>query len=209
MVKYLDYVSREISKVAPIFVKDINMYKNMYIKYEKSFSFSPIYNGTIDLWNRHNFILPTGESFSISWDIDLIYNKYYNTSDTKYISLDEFDDFFENDLRNSKDEFDKINTEVNSIHSHTYNDILTMYFKPFHCNLIIDGRHRYTEFKKFKPKQLINISYLNSNEIIDCIIYTSDFVKYIILNNIDELNEYIFLRKGNLQNIISFEKYGL
>ena len=208
MLKYLDYVTNEISKIEPTLVEELNIYKNMYIKYEKSSLLSPIYKGTAELFNMHNFLLPTDENISISWDIDLIYKKYAKSSTTQYLSLTDFNTYFDNDLKNSKDEFDRVYSEVNSIHSHTYNDILTILFKPLHCNLILDGRHRYTEFKKFKPEQPINISYFNSNDIIVCIISASDLVKYIILNNIDELNDYI-LGKGNLQYVINFEKCGL
>ena len=103
-----------------------------------------------------------------------------------------------------KEEFDRIYAEVNSIHSHNYNDILTIHFKPFHCNLILDGRHRYTEFKKFKPDDSINVSFLDSNDFIDCIISASDLTNYIILNNIDEINNYI-LGKGKLEQVINFK----
>ena len=36
MLKYLDYVTNEISKIEPTLVEELNIYKNMYIKYEKS-----------------------------------------------------------------------------------------------------------------------------------------------------------------------------
>ena len=94
--------------------------------------------------------------------------------------------------------------EAKVIHSHNYNDILTIHFKPFHCNLILDGRHRYTEFKKFKPDDSINVSFLDSNDFIDCIISASDLTNYIILNNIDEINNYI-LGKGKLEQVINFK----
>ena len=204
MLKYLEYVTNELSKSAPELLEEIQIYKDMYIKYEKSALPSPLYNGSAHLFNTHNFILPTNENISISWDIDLIYKKISHCSSTKYLSLSEFETIFANDLEQSKEEFVRIYAEVNSIHSHNYNDILTIHFKPFHCNLILDGRHRYTEFKKFKPDDSINVSFLDSNDFIDCIISASDLTNYIILNNIDEINNYI-LGKGKLEQVINFK----
>ena len=56
MLKYLDYVTNEISKIEPTLVEELNIYKNMYIKYEKSSLLSPIYKGTAELFNMHNFL---------------------------------------------------------------------------------------------------------------------------------------------------------
>ena len=43
-----------------------------------------------------------------------------------------------------------------------------------------------------------------TNLFIDCIISVSDLTNYIILNNIDEINNYI-LGKGKLEQVINFK----
>lgn len=212
MLQYLDYIKNELTKMDSNnqigLISELELYKKMYCKYEKITKQSPIYNGVTTSYNMHNFYLPTNESFSISWNIDLIYKKFEQYSTTQYVSLKKFETLFVSDLNNSKEEFDRIYNEVKSTYAHTHNNILTVLFKPLHCNLILDGRHRYIEFKKFKPNALINLSYFDSNDIIDCIISSFDLVKYIIMNNIDEINNFI-LSKGNLERIINFEKCGL
>lgn len=212
MLQYLNYIKSELTKMDPNnqigLLSELELYQKAYRKYEKITKQSPLYNDITTSYNIHNFYLPTNESFSISWDIDSIYKKFEQYPTTQYMSLKDFDNLFASDLNNSKEEFDRIYSEVKSIYPHTHNNVLTIFFKPLHCNLIVDGRHRYIEFKKFKPNALINLSYFNSNDIIDCIISSFDLVKYIIINNIDEINNFI-LNKGNLEHIIDFEKCGL
>ena len=101
----------------------------------------------------------------------------------------------------------KLDNSVKNIFPHTYNNILTIFFKPMHKNLILDGRHRYIEFKKFKKNQLINFSYLNSEDIMDCIPTAFDLVKYIILNNLSEMKSF-YDQKKNIETM-NFEFYGL
>ena len=72
-----------------------------------------------------------------------------------------------------------------------------------HKNLILDGRHRYIEFKKFKKNQLINFSYLNSEDIMDCIPTAFDLVKYIILNNLSEMKSF-YDQKKNIETFLKF-----
>lgn len=63
------------------------------------------------------------------------------------------------------------------------------------------------EFKKFKKNQLINFSYLNSEDIMDCIPTAFDLVKYIILNNLSEMKSF-YDQKKNIETM-NFEFYGL
>ena len=52
MLKYLEYVTNELSKSAPELLEEIQIYKDMYIKYEKSALPSPLYNGSAHLFNE-------------------------------------------------------------------------------------------------------------------------------------------------------------
>lgn len=209
MLKYLTYIENEFLNIninnPNELLSELNLYKKMYCKYKGTTMHNPLYLGNMTSLDVHNFLLPTNESFTISWDIDLIYQKFSNYQTTHFLSLEDFNSLFRSDIENSNSELKKIYKKVKHIHSHTYNDILTLYFSPFDCNLILDGRHRYIEFAKLNPNQLINISYFNSNDVIDCIVSAFDLVQYIIINNIYELYNFLF-KDGSLEQMISFEK---
>lgn len=212
MLAYLNYVKIYLTKINHPnkfdLIQELNTYQKMYIAFQNNPSESPIYIKTSNIYDVHNFHLPTNESFTISWDIERIYKKYENYSTTQYLTLPEFESIFQWDLAASQKEFSEIYNKIESIHEHTFDDILTIYFKPTHNNLIFDGRHRYTEFKKFKPDALINFSYFNSNDIIDSIVYSFDLVQYIIINNLEEINNFI-CGYDNLEHILHFNDYGL
>lgn len=208
MIKYLDLFEKDMKKHnADYFVEQIQLYKNMYTHYKNTSCPSPIYTGILNHGDTHCFYFPTNENVNLTWDVNLIYKKFLKFNTTRYISLKDFEKIFSSDLKESQEEIKRIYNSVKNIFPHTYNNILTIFFKPMHKNLILDGRHRYIEFKKFKKNQLINFSYLNSEDIMDCIPTAFDLVKYIILNNLSEM-KFFYDQKKNIETM-NFEFYGL
>ena len=77
-----------------------------------------------------------------------------------------------------------------------------------HQNLILDGRHRCTELLKFAPSHPIELLYLDSTTVINSLLTPFDLVKYIILNNIEEIHNYLFGDK-TIKNMLHFSDYNL
>lgn len=177
MLKYLDYIMTELSQLKKNYiyetlVNEIKLYKKYWCEYSTDNSRNPLYNSTPRFYDTHNFDLPTGGSVSISWDIDRLYNIAQQTIINR-VSLCDFEELLFNDLTASATEILRISNEINSIHDHKYKPILVIYFKPIQNALILEGRHRYVEFKKFKSSELIPFYYLN-----DELCFTNILVNY-------------------------------
>lgn len=195
MQKYLDYIITEVLKieekeVSERLIIELNLYKEYWEKYSKDNSLSPLYKSMPILFDKHNFDLPTGESVSISWDIDGLY-KLANQAPINQASLSDFEKLLLNDLIASSDEISKISYKVNSIYKHKYNPVLVICFKPTQNALLLDGRHRYIEFKKFKSFETIPFYYLDDEMCFTNIIFKNELLTYIILHNIEVINNFI------------------
>lgn len=195
MQKYLDYIITELSKIeekeiSEELIKEINLYKEYWSKYSTDNSRSPLYESTPNLFNVHNFDLPTGESVYISWDVDGLY-EVAKKAPINQASLFEFERLLSNDLIASADEFSRISSEVNSVYKHKYEPVLVIYFKPTQNALLLDGRHRYIEFKKFKSLEKIPFYYLDDEMCFTNILFKNGLLAYIILHNIEVINNFI------------------
>ena len=208
MLKYLNYVHTELSKIKEteitnILLPEILTYQKYWEKYSCNNFSSPFYKGTPDSYNTHHFILPTEENVSISWDIDKLYKLSEKTS-INYLSLSKFEALLCHDLTASNDEFINITRKVKTINSHRYKPALVIHFKPTHNDILIDGRHRYIEYKKFKPSEKIPFYYLDDEICITSILTKRELLTYIILHNIEIINDYI-TGQGTLEKIINIK----
>lgn len=195
MLKYLDYVLSEISQVdnkyiADIFTQEVILYKKYWQKYATDHSQSPLYNSTPEHFNRHCFHLPTNETISISWDVDFLHG-LATQAPIHNASLATFENLISNDLISSADEIRRVSCKVNSIHSHKFAPLLVMYFNPTHSTLLVDGRHRYIEYKKFKPSDQIPIVILDDSMCFTSIPYKNDLLAYILLHNTRVIGDYL------------------
>lgn len=192
MLNYLNYVLAYLHSnhiYSGILCDEINTYKSYWSKYNADCSKSPLYKSVPVEFDRHCIILPTNEKIFIRWDIESLY-QCQDTS-IKYFTLNEFDSIVATDLANSIEEISKIYSSISSIYTHRYNPILLMNFRPIHCCFILDGRHRYAEYKKFKPNSSIPAFILDDEQCFSSIIYKCDLVAYIILHNIEVINNYV------------------
>lgn len=208
MVKYLNYIYTELSKIkeneiVDILLPEILIYQKYWKKYSCDNSRNPFYKEIPDSYNTHHFILPTAENVSISWDIDKLYKLSENIF-LNYLSLAEFETLIQHDLTASKDEFESISQEVNTINTHRYKPILVMHFKPTNNDILIDGRHRYIEYKKLKSSEKIPFYHLDDEMCITSILTKRELLTYIILHNIEIINNYI-TGQGTLKKIINIK----
>lgn len=218
MIEYINYIEQEIFKIdipyqnKDLLLTELRLYKEKYEQYKDCDNYSPIYhdNKNLDEIGIHNFNLPTGEAFTITWDIAQVYNKTLDelAIERKTLSLIQFNKLFHDEIIESKSELDEICEKFTTALSHTHENILGIYFRPFRTNIILDGWYRFVEHLKFHPNAQIPIFYTSSDTIMDCIIYKKDLVRYIILSNIEEIDSYLS-GKGKLEHILNFEKCGL
>lgn len=208
MLKYLDYIITELSKIeekdiSEALINEVNLYKEYWNKYSTDNSRNPLYNSIPSLYDTHNFDLPTGESVSISWDIDGLYN-VAKQAPINQASLSDFEGLLFNDLIASADEILRVSHEVNSIHKHKYEPILVIYFKPMQNALLLDGRHRYIEFKKLKSSELIPFYYLDDEMCFTNILLKKELLTYIILHNIEVINNFM-MGQETLERMLNIE----
>ena len=188
----------------PILCNEINLYKEYWNKHCNDSSQSPLYHSVPKSYDRHTINLPTKEVISISWDIEKIYNLAYSQIKPQFITIEQFDEATNLDRLNSFDELSFIKGKVNSIHSHNHIPILLIDFKPIDTILILDGRHRYIEHKKFKNSQLIPVYLINDESCIESIILTKELLSYCILHNIFVINNYLCV-KGTLERMLNIK----
>lgn len=208
MLKYLDYVKTELSKIeekeiAYALINEINLYKDYWEKYSSDNSRNPLYHSVPNLYNTHNISLHTGETVSISWDIDQLYT-VAQKAPVNQVHLSDFESLLHDDLVASDDEFTRVFQEVDSVHTHKYEPILTICFKPTHSVLLVDGRHRYTEYKKFKSSELVPFYYLDDEMCFTNILLKKELLTYIILHNIEVINNFI-TGQGTLDRILNLK----
>lgn len=210
MLKYLDYVLSVIQTIDEVNAKrtlsdEINIYKEYWKKYNSDTSRNSLYNSVPELYDRHYFFLPTDETVTISWDIEQLYEVANSSIKSTYLSLIEFEKLTETDRINAYDELKRIDREVISLYPHTHTSILLINFKPTNNLIIIDGRHRYMEYKKLKPNELLPVYILDDEQCFSNIFLKNDFLSYIILHNIEVINNFL-LGKESLSRIINLKR---
>ena len=137
-------------------------------------------------WDTHHFHFFTGETIKLSWDIDRVYKKTVLINPTKS-SVSEFETLLSHDLNFSEAEFNKVSLEVKSIQKHKYGPVLICHMVPFNSYILLDGRHRYIERKKFDSQ--IDYIVLQSDQIIDCLFSSYEMALYALIHNISIIND--------------------
>lgn len=206
MLKYLNYVLSFLHSnniYSGVLPDEINIYKEYWLKYNADNSISPLYNSIPDECDCHCFILPTNEKIFIRWDIEQLYQIV--GSNIHHISLAMFENLIEMDLKNTTEEISRIHNLVNTLHNHRHVPILLLHFKPTNNFIILDGRHRYIEYKKFKQHTNLPVYILNDEQCFTSIIYKKDLLSYIILHNIEVINSFI-LGKESLTKLLNLKK---
>lgn len=211
MLKYLNCIKSQLrdllsddKEICNALIDEINTYYDYSKKYSSDISRSPLYKSTPQLYNIHNFNLPEDEPITISWDVDFLYKLSQHYYPIEYMSLYEFEKYLSHDISSTQNELDRIDKEITSLHNHTYTPILIIDFKPFETPLIIDGRHRYIEYKRLKSSHNIPCYIIDDEFAIQGIMTKKDLVNYIILHNISTINNYI-TGKGSMDRIISLK----
>ena len=194
MIDYLYYVKNMI-KDANIERKEFLMSKieshiSQWLHYKNCKGRSPLHPEEFVSGNVHNFYFPTNESIQLVWDIDKIYRKSIAIQ-PKEFELPELQEIIKKDIISSLDEFTKIENEVHNIQRHHYAAVIIFYFSPLRIHLMIDGRHRFIEHRKFKQQEKILAFVLDSDKYLDCIVYKRDYAAYIILHNIEVMSRYL------------------
>lgn len=210
MLKYLNYIKSVVSTIYDIELrkvleKEVEIYMDYWLSFASSTSRSPLYHSTPLLCDEHFFHLPTGNTVSISWDICKLYSYAENMLEINFLSLNEFESMTLIDRENSGNEFEVIANEVRSIQEHKYVPILTMNFKPTNNILILDGRHRYEEYRKFKRQSLLPTYLLDDEDSLSSIIQKNDLLTYILLHNIEVINNFL-LGRESLDRIMNLER---
>lgn len=209
MIKYLDYITKELNKIevkeiAEFLIAEVNLYKEYWKKYSSDNIPNPHYQGKGDLYyNTHNFHFQTGETVTISWDIEQLY-KIAQAAPIYYASLSEFEELLHDDLDATKEELLRINDIVKVEHNHKHTPLLLIYFKPTNSTILVDGRHRYIEHKKFKPSEKIPFYYLSDEICFTNILLRRQLLAYIIMHNIEVINEFLE-GKGEFERMINIK----
>lgn len=204
MIKYLDYIiykTESLSHLKPTSYI-INKLK-IHRKYLQKYSAEKSQNYICSEYNKHNFDLPTGETISLSWNVDKLYEYAESHLEISTLSLSNFEKNTNDDLCNSRETFSEIYRYTSSMIEHKYKPILIMNFKPFASTLIIDGRHRYIEYKKFKPNELIPIYTIDDNDAMFSLLGKKDLLLYTIMHNTRVISNYIF-NNGSIDDLIDF-----
>lgn len=211
MEKYLNYIKDEIAKILDIELRDVLMVEiDCYIlnwnKHKNEAVPSPIYNRIPELYNKHNFNFHTGESISISWDIDALYDFAINNLPISYMEFQKLTSLLGHDLSNSAEEIDRVRAEVNSKQSHKYQPLLIMQYKPLNTYLLIDGRHRYIEYEKFNQTVDIPIYVVDDEKAIEAICLNNELMAYIIMHNIEVINNILIGKEFTFGRILNVDR---
>ncbi len=191
--------------IVTYFSSEIEKYKQYWEKYHMDCSSNPLYNSSPYACDQQTFFLTDNEQVTIRWDVDLLYQIAASSTQIEFLSLREFEEIIESALLYSSDEFSYIEKYITPIHNHVYSPILLMNFHPLYETIILDGRHRYIEYKKFYPTASIPVYILDDQQCYNCILHKNELLAYIIMHNIAEMNNYIF--DGIYPNIMDIGYY--
>ena len=194
MINYLktlhENILAEEPDISSYLIPELDLYISYYSQYCNNDEFCNEYLSIPSQYDMRVFHFDTNEHITISWDTDKLNNYALKHKSPLYMTLDEFNNYFQADLSYSSYELHQISHKINSVRKHTYTSILTMAFYPMDSNLIIDGRHRYIEYKKFKSTCRIPVYIFKDIECINSIFLKKDLISYIILYNIRIMYEY-------------------
>lgn len=210
MIKYLNYIEQEIhkstnkSKNAQA-IKQINLYKKYWNYYKHDLTRNPLNNHSLDLFDKHKFNFHTNEQIEICWNVDGLYLYAADNLAVKHLGIQQFEMMVYDDLLSSFDELLFISEKVQVLHEHQYVPLLIMKFKPMNQYLILDGRHRYIEYKKFKSDEKIPVYIVDDTDCINYILHKNELVAYTIVHNIKILNDYLF-SNGSINELIDIKK---
>lgn len=213
MIKYLNYVQSEIivneklnGDKKNFLISKLSNYISLWNYYKNDDTLSVLHPEEYGLLDTHNFQFPTNETIQISWDIDKIYRKSAMIQPKK-ISLTDIEKLIIQDISNSIYEFTRVENEVKSIYKHKYAAVLIFYFSPQNAYIMLDGRHRFIEERKFKKNGCISAFILDSDNYLDCLIHKKDHLAYIILHNIKIISNCLG-GCGNLDGLLEFQDKG-
>lgn len=211
LIKYLNYIEQEIFKVQndskkELASNEISLYKEYWQLYKDDLTFNPLNPYPLALSDRHYFNFHTKEQIEIRWNIESIYLHAKNNLNVKYLHLEQFEKLVYENLLSSIEELQLINRKVQTLYKHEYQPILIMNFSPMNQYILLDGRHRYIEYKKFKKNELIPIYLVDDISCINFILHKNELVAYIITHNIKILNDFLFCG-GNLEKLINIADY--
>ena len=216
MEKYLKYIKNEIDKFSEPMIRNICMteickYIYLWEKYSTDCSLNPLYDCNPFSYSeiryeKHDFNFHTGEKITIHWDIDKLYQIAMSTPTLKYnMSLNDFENLLQSDLCVSLQELREIEQKVQSLCSHKYDPILVVNYKPIKCYILLDGRHRYIEYKKFKQNELLPVYILDDELCFQSIINKKELLSYCIMHNIKVMND-VMIGNTDFQKMINIDK---
>lgn len=210
MTNYLNYIEQEILKSTNTYKKDhalkqIALYKKYWEYYKYDLTQNPLNTYALDLYDKREFSFHTNEQIEIRWNVDGLYLHAIDNLVLEYLDIQEFETLIYDDLVSSFIQLNSISQKVQTLHKHLYNPLLIMNFKPMNQYLILDGRHRYIEYKKFKKDEKIPVYVVEDKDCISYILHKNELVAYIILHNIKVLNDYLFLN-SDIVELIDIEK---
>lgn len=212
MQNYLLLVKNQIqshscdSSIKDYFIKEISLYQKYWQKYSNDLSDNPLNKAKDGKCDLHYFDFPTNEQITISWNIDSIYQyAIANKIPIRNLQLNEFESLLRDDIIATEEELNVIHAYVDSVYEHQYTPILIMNFKPMNQHIILDGRHRYVEYKKLNPTAKIPIYVVDDDNCIEHINLKNQLVAYIIVHNIKIIADYL-MGSNDYSKIISLTK---
>lgn len=210
MIKYLNCIEQEILNSANIFKKDkaleqIALYKKYWDYYKHDLTRNPLNKHTLDLFDKHKFNFHTDEQIEICWNVDSLYLYAMDNLVVEYLDIQQFETMVYDDLFSSRDELHFICEKVQTLHEHQYTPLLIINFKPMNQYLILDGRHRYIEYKKFKSAEKIPVYIVDDTDCMNYILRKNELFAYIIVHNIKILSDYLF-SNGSIDELIDIKK---
>ncbi len=162
MLKLLDDIIRN-----PLIASDqkhidtISLYIEYWKKYSHDDSFTSKYNNIPDEYDRRKLYFSTGEEIVVHWDIVKLHKYAQKHLEIQKVTLEKLSEILTDDLSiYSNDTYEEAFNKVKSLNKHVYDPILIMSFSPMNATFILDGRHRYIEYMKFKKNKLIPIGWL-------------------------------------------------
>lgn len=187
-------------------INTISLYNEYWKKYSDDDSFTSKYNNIPNSYDRRILNFSTGEKAVIHWDVVKLHKYAQKNLEIQKVPLSKLNKILNDDIsKYSQDTYEEAFNKVNSLHKHAYNYILIMDFSPMNATFIIDGRHKYMEYIKFKRDKLIPIYILKDEDCIQSIFYKRDLVTYCILHNLKVISQQLN-SQFTQESVIDIEK---
>ncbi|MCI8410008.1 MAG: hypothetical protein HFJ09_12185 [Lachnospiraceae bacterium] len=155
--------------------------------------------------DKHIYHFPRNIDINILYSIPII-RILAGKENEKYISFKKLKELLSYDIEQSKAEFDAIKTLIVHKQKHDSQFLIIMYHYPSGKWLLLDGRHRFVEYEKFKPdEERVPVLVVDSEMLLTAIINKSGFIAYCIQHNIYVLQKYpIWMWRTKLLNTHRF-----